>query len=155
MNVREHGIETIEIFELDLDTSKANYLLDGEIFEDGNGLVKRPMILLSVDYLKEIFPALKKSTPMNKKDFEECKVLPKIPRGRIATPRGNYKKCDFVLFDYDVAARDEIIKTAFSEIGKKGRINNWKYRSLCPATWKTLETCIEEGIIGKSKGVAP
>ena len=147
LNMREHGIETIKIFELNLDKSEVKYLLDGEIVEDQSRLVKRPIMLLSLDYLKSILPELTKNSPMDAKDFEDCKELPKIPVGRRAREGEEYKDCDFVLFDYDVNHREKSIKDAFSKIVTEGRIEAGDFRTLCPVTWKTLETCLQQGLI--------
>jgi hypothetical protein len=148
LNMREHGIEAIKIFELNMDEAEANYVLNGEIIEDQSRLLKTPVMLLSLNYLNKIMPKLVENSPIDAESFEDCKILPGIPFGRKAREGDDYKDCDFILFDYDVRNnRDKSIRDGFTEIINEGKIASPEFKTLCPVTWKTLQMCLEQNII--------
>lgn len=155
LNPLEQGIEIIWLTQFNL--NEGNYLLDGEYNEAHKVLIRRPVILVSMDYLKGIYgayPSLGELLPE-----VDCKRLPPIPHG------------EFVLFDQDIDLRkkrlDTLEKTPTGSMDKKQRedwdweVNlhkNWletyehafrqaaegdieheALRTLCPVTWKTLE----------------
>lgn len=162
INPHEFGIEVIRVLKFYMNNT--DYILDGEMHESEKFLLRRPVMLLSLDYLKEIFDA--NQSLGDKIDSKTCfdgKALENIP-----------KDC-FHIFNADLQAK----KKRMNEINKytskeKSFYSNWldQYEKpfskivnekdesiaditsdinplnfLCPVSWKSIERAIEKGII--------
>ena len=158
VNPLEFGIEVIRLIRFDM--SDNDVIFDGEIMEFGPSLPRRPIMLLSVDFLKKYY-AKHKSLGQTIFDTEslECKRMDKIT------------KDDFYIFDDDI----DLAKKRYKEFPGSGnaeefeRLEYWETNfsslfkdinnkditdldsnpllSLCPVTWKTLETALHFKLI--------
>jgi hypothetical protein len=156
INPTEFGIEIIHLIGFDME--KEDYLLDGEIWEVESALIRQPVILISVEYIKKLFENNGNSLGEICKNHPhlDCKFLTSIPRG------------EFKLFDKDIKLRYNRLEFLeknknFKDSKEAIRIRRWieeyeKYfklvensnenifpennnplLSLCPVTWKTME----------------
>ncbi|MFX1532695.1 MAG: hypothetical protein ACFFDI_00515 [Promethearchaeota archaeon] len=165
LNPDEHGIEAIWLFKFPL--FEGEYVLDGEFDPFSNFLIRRPVILIELDFLRKVFEDEK----WDKKNslgsclgdkFQAGKELPEIP------------STSFVLFDIDLELRKKrldwiknrldkkiakieelnlrkeqnLLETwlkeyeqAFQDARKGNPLGRHKkdLRMLCPVAWKTLE----------------
>lgn len=156
INPAEFGIEVLVVSRFNM--SNNDYLIDGEISEIGSILVRRPVILLSCDYIQEVFRN-KNSLGINMKErpYLDCKDLGRIPFG------------EYIIFDRDIEfrrrrlellerdARSRNLNEArthrewlrkYEELFKKIKEQKCDITSkdhspltiLCPVAWKTIET---------------
>lgn len=153
VNSNEFGIEVIRpvVFEME----DEDYLLDGEIIEQWNTLARRPVVLISLDYLHSIFSKSKSLGEAVSDSYEyDCKVLPGIPAS------------EYKILDQDIALRkkhrDELLRTGqhpgelklhqhwldnyekmFAKISQHSPdlhpSEHLSLLTLCPVTWKVLE----------------
>ncbi|MDD1699389.1 MAG: hypothetical protein LUQ04_01200 [Methanoregula sp.] len=167
INPTEFGIEISRpvCFEL----KDSDYLLDGEIWEVEFALIRQPIILLSVEWLKTLYQKNSGSIGqvINEQPYLGCKVLNEVPFN------------EFQLFDKDIEFRrkriaileeDNILKksmeavrirrwidtydTFFKHI-KSGSIDIKKIDEnqinpllmLCPVTWKNIELMFKYKIL--------
>lgn len=162
LNPTEFGIEIVLASHFEMDDE--DYLMDGEIWEEGPALIRQPIMLLSCDYVKDIYNK-NGSLGINIEDSPSlnCKLLDKIPSS------------EYKIFDKDIEFRkrrleflEKNIKTINShealryrawmkkygdlfKLIKKSNCNieNDKHRhlaTLCPVTWKTLERMHQNGL---------
>jgi len=162
INPYEFGAEIIRVLTFNL--ADRDYILDGEMHESETFLLRRPTMLLSVEFLKELYKSEKSlGNFVMDKDCYEGKRLDKIP------------KEDFIIFNADIAAKkkrvsqikdsDSLEKQFYEEwlskyestfskiVDENGRSftsitakNKW-LDMLCPVTWKSIEMAIEHGIL--------
>ncbi len=163
INPMEMGVEVIWLCNFDLNENE--YLLDGELTLSHRVLIRRPVVLVSMDFLHNQY--LRNSRSLGDMiPHRDSKILPIVPQG------------EFVLFDYDVIARKRRIQTLNAALDSPSRIRNRKnlewerdiykgwidkyeiafnqamqgdlahedFRTLCPVTWKTLELIFDHKI---------
>ncbi len=166
VNPCELGVEIITLRRFRCGNEE--WILDGELHEDGY-LVRRPAILLDLEYLREQFRRIPRLGAHIEDDMErlDCKMLDEIPAGV------------FKIFTQDIALRharrrriaDLLRSTRSTKMrgvleGELTFIDKWLYvyekrfveaaksgatvadehlRSLCPVTWKTLELAFRHG----------
>ena len=153
INPYEFSVEVIWLCKFNLEDGEC--LIDGEVDIGRNYLVRQPVILLSMDYLKSIF--MDEGSLGSKIPGSDSKLLPHVPKEH------------FIVFEQDNVLRkkrleflDETLapSTTFDEnlIYEQKRIRKWldnydevftqvsqgnytheAIRTLCPVTWKTLE----------------
>lgn len=150
VNPIEHGIETIRLFQIDMDEAGAKYILNGEVRENGAELVRLPVILLSLDYLVQNKEVLERLKPLAEGESAECKVLPPPLVGKTAGPDIDYSNANFIFFDFDIDSVARPLKSQFLKVVREGRIDDARLRTLCPATWRTIEECIEGHLFPKT-----
>ncbi len=156
INPHEFGVEVIWLCQFLL--REDEYIIDGEFDMGRNYLVRQPVILIDMEFLKNTYYE-NKSLGL-KKQGTDIKVLPLIPEGK------------FIIFDQDIALRKRRLINLNSQLKKikhkpadkifeRDRIKKWlddyemsfanaktgsltseSLRSLCPVTWKTLELII-------------
>ncbi|MGE5072914.1 MAG: hypothetical protein ACM3MF_05755 [Anaerolineae bacterium] len=99
INPRETGIETIWLCGFEM--SDGEYLIDGEYDLARNYLIRQPVVLLDMDYLKRIHARTGGLGEMvlNQTGFDDVKRLPPIPAGH------------FHIFDADVEFRRRRLAT--------------------------------------------
>ncbi|MBN1821471.1 MAG: hypothetical protein JXR31_16310 [Prolixibacteraceae bacterium] len=163
INPYEFGIEIIRPLQFKIE--EENYFLDGEIWELGPSLVRQPVVLISVEFLKNLYQK-NKTIGVLKSDeqFMNCKEIEKIP---------SYA---FKFYSLDIELRKEFIKrynrgtlnrdkyagvysryqkwldeyeTKFSMLEEnKDQINiSYPLNVLCPTTWKAIETMFQYNLI--------
>jgi len=168
VNLLEFGIESISLYAFKMDDD--DYPIYGEIWEVADCLLREPVLLLSCDYVQEVFE--KNGGTLGEHVMEppylDCKILEKIPSDK------------YYIFDKDIEFRkrrkERIIKEKihtqeaevelelhkhwlesceclFKDIQKdKCNIEKNKHPSasvLCPVTWKTLELVCKYNILKK------
>jgi hypothetical protein len=137
------------------------YLIDGEYHLSREVLIRRPVVLLNMEYLRQVYERAGTLGAITRsRDSAECKVLSEVT------------KEDCVVFDVDVELRrnrlqavkqelskprlsgqyrrnlkweSKLIESWLSEYGRafeeahvKG-LKDERLRTLCPVTWKALE----------------
>jgi hypothetical protein len=159
VNPTEFGIEVVWLCNYDL--RDGEYLLDGEYHLGRDVLIRRPIILLDMEFLREIYEKTGELGKLLHNDESRgCKLIPPITR----------ESCE--VFDIDVELRRSRVSTLKNELtnaklpaSRKSiirweidRITKWfemyekdfplistsgiennRLRTLCPVTWKTLE----------------
>lgn len=157
INPFEFGVEIVWLCKFQL--QEGEYILDGEYDLGRDYLVRQPVVLLSMDFLKQVY--MKDHTLGQKIDGSDSKLLPEIPKEHI------------IIYNQDIELRkrrlknlETIIKSSTfirSEkdnlVYEKKRIEKWlsdyqepftlhemkakisfeALRTLCPVTWKSLE----------------
>jgi len=115
-NLLELGIEVIKVIQYDLD--EKDYLLDGEIWEHGDGvkeLVRMPVALISHDYLKKV--------------FGKNKFKPRYTKGIQPSIKGKrIRSKDIHFFNWDIIQRLRVLDRNDSkkEVGKElDRYEKW------------------------------
>lgn len=164
INPTELGIEVLWPVEFRLDPGDT--LLDGEILEDRQRLVRRPILLLAVDYLREVWKDRGSMGSLCRQpEHADCKLLP------AEVPPDCYR-----LYDDDIKLRELLLRRAEADPGwgnqhrrvvdmarqwletygplfaplQKGQpIENETLRNLCPVTWKALEVLFAHDCIPK------
>ncbi|MGB1218441.1 MAG: hypothetical protein ACPG4W_01540 [Flavobacteriales bacterium] len=162
INPHEFGIEILRILKFNMDDK--DYILDGEIHESGSFLLRRPVMLLSLNFLKERY---KKEGSLGKlissSNCIEGKQLDLIPKEH------------FHIFNTDIESK----KKRLSQIKENSSLEKLFYKKwlesyehlfskvvdqdgtvkagisdslqslshLCPTSWKSIETAIEKGIL--------
>ena len=102
LNPLEFGIESTFLYAFKM--NRNDYIFFGEIWEVAECLLREPALLLSCDYVKEVFEknGSKLGERVMEKPHLDCKILDKIPFGR------------YHIFDKDIEFRrrrkDQIIK---------------------------------------------
>ena len=166
INPTELGIELIRLYQFEVANNE--WILDGEVVlsrrADTPWLARRPVMLLEIDYLKELFgengPLCEKSTW----DLApEGRMLPVPPpdKFRLFLNLQSNDDIDFRKRRLQETAQDRkatrdernyITKwlhdfySAFLE-ASKGELKDPRLRTLCPVTWKTLETAFRHGFL--------
>lgn len=168
VNPLEFGIESVSLYAFKMDDE--DYLIQGEIWEVADCPLREPVLLLSCDYVQEVFE--KNGGTLGEHVMEppylDCKILEKIPKDK------------YHIFDKDIEFRkrrkERIIKdkihtqeaevelelhkhwlesceSVFKNLQKdKCDIEKNKHRSasvLCPVTWKTLELVCKYNVLKK------
>lgn len=166
VNPYEFGIEVLKVCEFDV--PEQGYLLDGEIWvwRGVHMLVRRPIILLRVEYLRSLFKQGGGSLgpTVTERPHLECKRIgPPIPQG------------EFHLFDADVGLRERRLQLLegkqgaaadierrcltdwlkgvgdkFRNVGETGQVtegNAPELLYLCPASWKAVEQVFRHGVL--------
>jgi hypothetical protein len=166
VNPLEFGIECISLHAFKMDDD--DYPIYGEIWEVADCLLREPVLLLSCDYVQEVFE--KNGGTLGEHIMEppclDCKILDKIPKDK------------YYIFDKDIEFRkrrkERIIKdeirtqeakvelelhehwlesceSLFKDLQKdKCDIEKNKHGAasvLCPVTWKTLELVCKYNIL--------
>jgi hypothetical protein len=155
VNPTEFGIEVLLVSTFEMDDE--DYLMDGEIWEIGPALVRQPIILLSCDYIQQVFNETKTlGTYIEVAPHLNCKCLEKIP---LSEYKIFDKDVDFLRRRLDLLEKDNKTKNSpevkryrtwlenYEELFKTIRDSRCdlisdKHRPLtilCPVTWKTLE----------------
>ncbi|MCE5215601.1 hypothetical protein LLH03_01110 [bacterium] len=163
INPTELGIEVLWPVEFSL--GPGDTLLDGEILEDRQSLVRRPVLLLSVDYLRGIWQREHMiGNPCRESGREDGRLLPEIPPEH------------YRLYDDDISLRQRLIRRAeveptwakqhrkvidmatkwlkeyagaFEPLQKGDTIQDARLRTLCPVSWKALEVLFAHDCIPK------
>jgi hypothetical protein len=161
LNPGEFGIEAIWLCTFSLDDGE--YLVDGEVGAGYNMLIRSPVLLLDIEFLRNVYELSGSLGCLVTGDAEspDCKRLPVVPRQH------------YVLFDADIELRqrrlkqlEDRLRTCRSTRGRavlkreRNMIREWleqyactfrkaaeqggcldheALRTLCPVTWKTLE----------------
>lgn len=163
INPLEFGIEVIWICEFNLE--EQDYCLDGEYHLYHEFLIRRPVAMFDLSWLKDIFRSEQSlgERLYNDANYLDCKQLPFIPSDKIR------------IFDKDIELRRCRLKSlqkrsshltenerieerrisqwlqryekAFEQIKKDKVIQDPDLRTLCPVTWKSLEILFAYGII--------
>lgn len=160
INPHEFGIEVVRVLKFNMDDS--NYILDGEIHESNNFLLRRPVLLIDKEYLKKTYD--ENGSIGEFTDDERC-----FDGKKISFP----KEC-FKIFNADIKSKKDrlskiknhnSVEKEFHEnwlnnfeelfenvVTKEGdSINNintqYPLNMLCPVTWKSIEMAIERGVI--------
>lgn len=161
VNPAEFGIEVIWLCSFNL--FEDEYLIDGEYHLSREVLIRRPIILLDMDYLERVFKqdkAFKLGKMVRTDNVFECKLLNPVPRQHceifdvdIALRHNRLRKISQELLDQHISqeARENLeweasliqswlskYEKAFSEAREKG-LQSELLRTLCPVTWKALE----------------
>jgi len=171
LNPGEFGIEAIWLCTFSL--ANGEYLLDGELDAGHNMLIRSPVMLLDVEFLREEFNWPSPGASLGELLIDngvspECKKLREVPSEH------------YVLFDADVkfrryrleqlnarletrrlSTRDQTLlrrerdmivqwlnqyEVAFQQAAAGCGLANEALRTLCPVTWKTLELFFAHGI---------
>lgn len=110
VNITELGIETIKVINYELEDD--DFILDGELYEPAGSnqveLVRMPVALISVDYLRRTFPS-----GSEYKFVPEKELLPSV-LGQEIPPE------DIHIFDHDVLRRRDIAE------GRKSSATVWQ-----------------------------
>lgn len=157
INPFEFGVEIIWLCKFEI--NEGEYILDGEYDLGRNYLVRQPVILVSMDFLQQVYNST--GSLGEKINETDSKLLPPIPKEH------------FVVFNQDVELRkqrlenlNKLIKSTSNHgsindnlIYEKDRLEKWlsdyldaftsqtadrkmtfqALRTLCPVTWKSLE----------------
>ncbi|MBU7028650.1 MAG: hypothetical protein HXS48_17070 [Theionarchaea archaeon] len=156
INPTEFGIEVLSVSYFNM--KEEEYLMDGEISGRGPALIRRPVMLVSCDYLQEVYNEMGSlGTDMEERPHMNCKDLGEIPFG------------EYKIYDRDIEFRKRRLtllqRTAETKNSAEAkRYQGWlnKYEPLftairelscditskdhspltvlLPATWKTIET---------------
>ena len=156
INPTEFGIEVLLVSRFDMTNN--DYLIDGEISEIGSILVRRPVILLSCDYIREVFKSRNSlGIDMKERPYLDCKDLGRIPFGeyKIFDKDIEFRRRRLELLERDARSRDlsearthwqwlERYEELFMKIKEQKCDITSKDHSpltiLCPVAWKTIET---------------
>jgi len=148
------GIETIRLIKVNLDSVRGGekYIVDGEVNEQGNALITRPVMLLSLRYLRTVIDKYGSLGEIiqNGDSAQRAggKCLPYVPSGMSARVNGEYSGADYIMFDYDAKHHKiQSIKSSFKKIEDEGKIESENQRTFCPVTWKTIEYALKSNII--------
>ncbi len=165
VNPAEFGIEIVRLVKFDLGDD--DYIIDGEIWEADNSLVRQPMMLLKSDFILEEYR--EKETSASAASHSDCAVndfqIDNIPAGQ------------YFLFDADVESRrmrlDYLRNAGHTNYPEYDRISRWldKYGAMfdtltgskvdltadahhplttfCPVTWKCLGLISDFKLLGK------
>lgn len=159
VNAIDFAIEVIWLCTFKLHDGE--YIIDGEYHLGREILIRRPAVLLDMDYLRQVYKQQHSLGETNTiLNSHECKLLPPVPA----------ESC--IVFDADIELRHKRLEKLMSQLRtphiseavrtnvewEKNLIASWlsKYeapfaeakdaglhheslRSLCPVTWKTLE----------------
>jgi len=159
LNPAEFGIEVIRIAHFELNDGEC--LIDGEFHLSRKVLIRRPVVLIDMDYLKNVYSVNKSLGNLLETDEQfECKMLDPIPEEScsvflpdIELRHHRLKAIKEQLNDHKLTKKvkenleweknliDNWLnkyEKAFLDISKNG-IQNKFIRTLCPVTWKTLE----------------
>ena len=166
INPLEFGIEIIQPVYFEMDDN--DYIIDGEIWEVENALVRQPVVLISYEYLCQLYnnnKSLGKYVDDINNNSRDGKILERIPpeeyyvfaadvklkeiRLNTLKTKGKNRKEQEFLEDWI-----KKYKNIFEEIGdkwgeEKPALEGDRYReilTLCPATWKSIELLCESGI---------
>lgn len=166
LNPVEFGIESISLYAFKMD--KDDYPIFGEIWEVADCLLREPVLLLSCDYLQEVFE--KNNGILGEHIMEspylDCKSLERIPRDKyyIFDKDIEFKKRrrDLItkgeVHTYETKVELELHKRWLEEYEnlfeglqkEKCAIEKNEYlplSMLCPVTWKTLELVCKYNIL--------
>ncbi len=161
VNPTEFGIESVSLYTFEMDDN--DYILFGEIWEVADCLLREPVLLLSCDYIQEVFENNNGTLGTHLKALPnlDCKSLEKIPKDK------------YHLFDKDIEFRKRRKQKVASQKGVEFELHeHWleKYGNpfekihtgcdieekehspisvLCPVTWKTLESVCRYDILKK------
>lgn len=160
VNPLELGVEIVKVGEFELSQNES--ILDGEIYSSSKGeyLVRRPIVMISTDYLKECYNKRCKSLGRRptKEDSDDRKTLGKVPSG------------EYHLFTEELELRrsrlEELQNTGFSDSVEAKRLRDWakgvealfdsaacgqglkgNLAALLPVTWKSIELAIEQEVL--------
>ena len=157
VNPLELGVEVVRVGEFELADSE--FLLDGEVYSSAKGqyLVRRPIAMISVDFLKQCYRngTLSLGQRPTKKATDDRKML-----GRVPSEEYNLFLNDIELGEARLQYLEE---NGFSENDEAKRLRDWNEGAkasfesaacgqglrddlavLLPATWKTIELAIEQ-----------
>jgi hypothetical protein len=166
LNPAEFGIEIIWLCTFNL--YEGEYLIDGEYHLGREVLIRRPVILVDMEFLRQVYDQHQTLGDLSSKDETfGGKVLPLIPKEHS------------IVFDVDVELRHHRLCEIEEQLGSRGlpkarrrilvweqdRIRSWlseyeetvklardkglrheHLRTLCPVTWKTLEMVFAHSI---------
>lgn len=167
LNPCEFGVEVLRVCELEMPTN-GGYLLDGEIWTKNNMpiLVRRPIILFKLDFLKKVYQSNNNSLGNHLSDDShiDCKRLLK-----------SIDSSNFQIFDADLEYRENRIHSLKSNVHSQNnfeleRLESWQEKyfgqfkkiknngfidpnehpdlvTFCPVTWKALEQVFRYKII--------
>lgn len=156
VNPTEFGIEVLLVSCFEMNDN--DYLIDGEMWGKGKVLVRRPVMLLSCDYVQEIYNKNKTlGTYVETPPSLDCKCLEKIPAGeyRVFDKDIEFRKRRLEILRKDNKTKEapeaeyyrkwlENYELLFKKIkDSENGINRNEHSALtmlCPVTWKTLET---------------
>jgi hypothetical protein len=136
INPEEFGIELVKAYGFSMGPKQ--WLMDAEIHESGQ-LLRRPVLLLSVDYLRSLYipgEGLACRPPLESPYYRGCKLLPDIPVGK------------YHYFDnpVDQAKRPAEIGHAMGEAAQGSTISDARAVSLCPVVWKSIEMLLAQPV---------
>ncbi len=166
LNPSEFGIEVIRIAHFNLKDDEC--LLDGEFHLSRKVLIRRPVVLIDMKYIEDIFTSNKSLGKLIKTDLQfECKMMDPIPKDNcyvfipdielrqqrlerikeeLATKKLTKKSRENLLWESELITNwIKKYKYAFQNASDNG-IQNENLRTLCPVTWKTLEIILSHGI---------
>lgn len=159
LNPTVFGIEVVWLCTFKLEDGE--YLIDGEYHLSREFLIRRPIILLDMEFLHQIYA--KENTLgelLTESNRSECKQLPPVPKqhcvifdadigfrenrlGRISkglnNPSLSQKERGSLEWERDrIESWLSLYKQAFEEAKNEG-LQDEHLRTLCPVTWKALE----------------
>lgn len=159
IDVREHGVEAIQVVTFSLESR--NVLLDGEVLEKTDALVRRPVALLRLTTLRELY---RESRSLGKLLNTGSKVLPVIPAEdiRVTPVEAHLAKVRRTRLQRETAAAHDVgaemrhLAPCIDRLEslRRGVLEpKLQMDRLGPVTWSTLEALfsLEE----RDAGVAP
>jgi hypothetical protein len=160
LNPGEFGIEVIWLCTFQLHTNE--YILDGEYHLSRNVLIRRPVVLLDMQFLQKVFSTGNNSLGQLQfsRDTFECKLLPPVPKEHcyifnqdillrhrrkakiLALLKDEHqprKTRDNLVWELDLIEKWlSLYEKSFLEANERGLVDE-PLRRLNPVTWKTLE----------------
>lgn len=165
INPLEFGIESISLYNFNMDDN--DYIIYGETWEVANCLLREPVLLLSCEYVQEVFENNGGTLGEHsmKPPYLDCKSIERIPKDK------------YHIFDKDIEFRKQRIEqiakkeihteeikrelelhqrwlvtyeNIFKNIREENVIDKNKHlpaSMLCPVTWKTLELICNYNIL--------
>ena len=158
INPFEFGVEIVWLYKFTLFDN--DVIIDGEYDLGRNYLIRQPVILLRMDFLKKIF--IKNNNSIGLYNTEtDCKILPEIPiesikffLDDIPLRKNRLKNIADELQNKDIKQTFEMDNLKYEEnrikkwlndyekmfnFDDKTEVNDIKLRTLCPVSWKILE----------------
>ncbi|MGC9219145.1 MAG: hypothetical protein ACP5G8_07070 [Athalassotoga sp.] len=146
INRKSKIIEIVSVARTNL--TDGAYLLDGALSGDLNHLLRRPIVLMNMDFLKEQFSQkrVKNIEPdeirdLEPKEIEELKITDPVPKEKyipftwdIEYIQNEFKKYRFTENKYKTKIMD-----SFANLANHDDLEDPALRILKPAVWKTLE----------------
>jgi len=161
INPLEYGIEILRLIRFEL--IDKDYVLDGEMHESELFLMRRPVILLNLSFLREQYQKSGKvgqniGGEQDKHEIRSLKLIPKkmfrmfsadidLKRSRIRVTENPMEKKFFEqwLADFEKPFRQVVDKDDKSIKDISGLKNPLTW--MCPATWKSLEMAFSLNLV--------
>jgi len=138
LNAGEFGIEVLWVFCFELNIDR-ECIIDGELDLFYKRLIRRPPIMVSMDYLGQLYKEKQKS--LGKPDDVDCKLLP------LKLEDGTLLKNNYHVFTADIILRQKRLEV-LEELKEHGKLTDkndmWEYSKLIKPWQNTYKEALTE-----------